>query len=37
MKRGVGQVGGDMFAERLVIPEGEMAEELAVLGAALSK
>lgn len=35
MKRAVGQVGGDMFAERLVVPDGEMAEELAVLGAAL--
>jgi hypothetical protein len=37
MKRGAGQVGGDMFTERLVMPEGELAEELVVLGAALSK
>jgi molecular chaperone DnaK len=35
MKRGAELVGGDMFASSLVIPEGELVEELAVLGAAV--
>ena len=35
LKRAVGLVAGDVFLERLVMPEGEMCEELAVLGAAL--
>lgn len=35
VKHAVGLVAGDMFLERLVMPEGEMGEELAVLGASL--
>lgn len=35
MKCAVRQVAGDLFLERLVVPEGELGDELAVLGAAV--
>ena len=36
MARGVGYLAGDAYAgERLIVPEGEMCDELAVLGAAV--
>ncbi|KAL3788262.1 hypothetical protein HJC23_011894 [Cyclotella cryptica] len=35
MRRGVANLGGDMFLEQLVMPEGEMGMELTALGAAL--
>jgi molecular chaperone DnaK (HSP70) len=35
MKTGVRNLAGDAFLERLIMPDGEMGEELVVLGAAL--